>query len=377
MATPTVDNIADGMMADAASMAEDPAARCILIGPSGAGKSYLLLAMNRACSQPSPDDFSLSFQPADEKAEKLLREAGDFAFGRGRLEANLETVTYRFRIELVRYSLYSRLVQRLPLHFTRYLPRTRPLVESAFLHIVDGPGGDLLPHYDDLLSPVASTDSETTLLNWARNAHSLMLCVNAADPKFKTLVRELPPLLGRIRAEQRHVHFDRVLLLLTQADKVVSSYLQVVKEFGKHGPVKLAPALQYLCQTATPAELCQIIDPLAFACDTLGKEIVHALWQSVSPRSKFGIGLCSAWGFDADTGAAFVEDTEGFGGHRLVDEQSWLHWTPFGVREALYFILNSDPPQDRKIGPIVEFVKDDRLSLPFARPTNIPLQEPV
>lgn len=350
----------------------DPATRCILVGPSRAGKSYLLLAMNRACSQPSSDDFSLSFQPADPRAEALLRNAGDFAFARITLPADFETKQYRFRVELLRHNSYGRFLQRLPERFARYLPGTHPWMESAFLHIVDGPGGDLLPKFDDLAAPVSS-DSASDLLNLARTAHSLVLCVNAANPELKTLVRELPPLLSRIRAEQRHVHFDRILLLLTQADRIAARYLQAVKDFGKDGAVKPSPALRYLCDTATPEQLCQLIDPLGLACDVLGKEIVHALWQSVSPRSKFGIGLCSAWGFDADSGASFVDDAEDQ--DQYASDQSWLRWSPFGVREALYFILNGDPPKDHKIGPISEFVKDDRLSLPFARSTHISLEE--
>lgn len=351
---------------------EDPATRCILIGPSRAGKSYLLLAMNRACSQPSSDDFSLSFQPADPRAEALLCDAGDFAFARLTLPADFETKQYRFRVELLRQNSYGRFLQRLPERFARYLPSTHPWMESAFLHIVDGPGGDLLPKFDDLAAPTPS-DSASELLNLARTAHSLVLCVNAVNPELKTLVRELPPLLGRIRAEQRHVHFDRVLLLLTQADRVATAYLQAVQEFSQHGAVTPSPALQYLRDTATPEQLCRLIDPLGLACDVLGKEIVHALWQTVSPRSKFGVGLCSAWGFDADTGASFADDSEDH--DQDASDQSWLRWNPFGVREALYFILNGDPPKDRKIGPISEFVKDDRLNLPFAPSTNIPLEE--
>jgi hypothetical protein len=347
-----------------------PSARCMIAGPTGAGKTCLLLAMNRACVLPADDHYALSFQPADRDSEKLLAEAADFAFEYKLPAQTLDSVNYRFRTELIRkrggrWRRWLEKITSLAPSWLRYVSAEPPL-ESALLEVVDTPGGELMPVRRGELQ-------NEELLGKARRSQWLILCINAAEPYLDSLTMTVPTLFSRVRGEEPRASFDRVLLLLTQVDRIAERFVDGWRAALEDKRPARGSQLAVLENALTnPQQICQVIDPVSFAYNVIGPEIVNTIWQNLPDGAKLGIGICSSCGFEATTGSPFAgEDPFLRRNPGFAKEGGWLRWRPFGVREALYFILNGERARDRRIGPIAEFVKDNRLNLSFHAATKI------
>lgn len=347
-----------------------PPAYCAVVGPSGAGKTNFILALVQACCLPGSDGWQLRLRHTDQ-SEELYRSAAAFRPDAPVLpRATTGIVRYEFEVDV---SMKQSWWQSGMHSYSRLKPSWMPDVPvtpsemSVRFRIVDGPGGHLFSAGD--LDNVSKQGREELVLE-AAIAQSLILCVNAADPQLDTLQAELPLLLSKLCDSDGSLRFPRVLLLLTQVDRVAERFLKAVRRCRANSNGSATLAARYFSDhpDATALRICERIDPLSLARDLLDERILHNLWVATGPGNKLGIGVCSAWGFDADTGSPFADEEPG-------TPKSRRDWRPFGIREALYFLLNNEYARDRFLGPISEFVKDGRPSLPIFPGFEIPIQE--
>jgi len=338
---------------------------CALIGPSGSGKTTLLTAMERACQLPSDDNLDLVFSP-NEETSALIRAAYRKLAGKERtVDASMTVRDYPFRIGLTCES-------------GRFWG---PDIEVDMDVVMsDGPGGHLFP--------VEATDSDSErfrqdMVQRVSRAEAVVLCVDATDCNLTLVDLELSRLLAettRIRDIEHTIKFreemqnrigiplqdlkrrfmfdrksrrrhhspesqngkgngvrahgnrtrvrqqqclaaDRFLLLLTQIDKVCDGFPNEI----------------------VPIDVSKMIDPIAQARHLLGPSFLNRIFKAISPNGQVAIGICSAMGFHPDTGTPFA-DRKGnpFSWSSELGDELLRSWTPFGVREAIYFMATGN-----------------------------------
>lgn len=338
-----------------------PPAYCAVIGPSGAGKTNLILSFVRACTLPSADAFQLRLRHMA-AAETLFRRAAAFTPYGVPPAATDDIAPYEFEVDVSNespgLSLKRRLLRWRAGRF--HEPDLAPPESTVSFKVIDGPGGDLFPTAGAALRDAGDRGR---LLREAEMAQSLVICINAASAQSQTVRSALPLVLSELSGAGGSLRFARVLLLLTQIDRAAVRFLDAVQRRRPTLNGSATWATRYFCEhpQATAQNLCHLIDPLSLARDLLDDAVLHNLWLMMGRGRKLGIGICSAWGFDAATGAPFVSDYS-----LAPPSSSTANWVPFGIREALYFLLNSGDGRDRSSGPIREFVKDRRPTLPMS-----------
>jgi len=342
-----------------------PASYCAIVGPSGAGKTNLILSFVRACTLPPVDAFQIRLR---HKAggEPLFHRASLFNPHDVPPPATDDVLPHEFEVDVSTdeedlAAVIRRLAHWKPGWFARF-DRSQPESTACF-RVADGPGGVLFPNPG---APRPDVSSRNRLLREIETSQSLVICIDAGNPQAQIVRAELPLLLSELSGQGGSLRFARVLLLLTQIDRVAERFLDGVRRQRPELKGSATHATRYFCEhpQATAQNLCDLVDPLSLARDLLGDGVLHNLWSMTGRGRKLGIGVCSAWGFDNKTGSLFANSYSPV-----------ANWQPFGVREALNFLLNSDAPRNRSIGPIREFVKDGRRTLPTPTPFEIHLEE--
>jgi hypothetical protein len=332
-----------------------------------------MAAIERACQLPVDDGMDFSFTPKGGTSH-LIREAyRRIVENDAGLDPSFEVRDYPFDIS----------VTNKPRSFW-----ARSIEADAEIVMSDGPGGHLFPLEENPLDEAFRRE----MAQRVGNASTVVLCVNVVDLNLRLLYSEFSRLLGetavrrpiprtisfqeslqdgignRVRAwGDRFDYFrgatnrsrlrsvrpartqrngnstryrtclvaDRFLLLLTQVDKLCD----------------LAP------DGILPRDLAHLIDPIAQAKQVLGPAFLRTLRNSVSPNGQMAVGICSAFGFHPDDGNPFADNA---GRPKIwkpdLGDEMLKHWTPFGVREAIYFVLTGNCR-----GPVKELSDDDLL----------------
>ena len=239
------------------------ASRCVLMGPSKAGKTSLLLAFDQACSCPvdGADPFRLEFIGGQKGTAKL---------------AKLGILTIMKEKAGVEPTMTTEEVYEASVTATREKTLWQPARQSvAHLSFRDGPGGALFPveekdgyYFKEFLAPW-----EKNLLKDARQAETLVLCVDATNPQpdivtryMREILAELGQTYHRRRDEpmgyrllrkmhlahevprllpERRIRATRFLLLLTKIDQLVG----FEPEWSEQpGPTFVAPTPKYLAE---------------------------------------------------------------------------------------------------------------------------------
>ena len=114
------------------------------------------------------------------------------------------------------------------------------------------------------------------------------------------------------------LNVDRFLLLLTQVDKLCHQLPQ-----GIDRTVRFA----------------EMIDPVEQARELLGVPVLKTIQNSLKPRAQFAVGVISAMGFHPRTGDPFADvDGTPLNLDSESGEDILRRWTPFGIRDAIYFL---------------------------------------
>jgi hypothetical protein len=337
--------------------------------------------MERACQLPIDDNLDLVFSPREETSA-LIRAAYHRLAGKERtVETSSVTLTdFPFRIDLTCES--NRF----------WVPDTEVDMDVV---MSDGPGGHIFP------TEATDSDSERFRQNMVQRvsqAKSVVLCVDATNCNLPLIDSELGRLLAettrpreiehtlrfkelmqhrvgipvrdlkrrfmlgrnsrrrhhstgsqngngnrgpnengtRIR-EQQCLVADRFLLLLTQIDKLCDRFPNEI----------------------LPIEVAKMIDPIAQARHLLGPSFLNRIFKAISPNGQVAIGVCSSMGFHPDTGTPFA-DRKGnpFSWSSERGNELLRSWTPFGVREAIYFMATGNCR-----GAVRELTKENLLQV--------------
>jgi hypothetical protein len=300
-----------------------------MLGPSASGKTTLLAAIKRACEQPSEDGVNYEFI-AELETAGLISSAIDKITDRARgLDATASMNTYPFEVHVSAKSP----------HFWS------PPLEAA-LHVVmtDSGGGTLLPAAMETMTAVGHRPA---VIRTAIDASCMILCVDITRPGVVVLEKNLAVAFAEI-TQPRHietpVHWkeqmwnrlrrrpapttrfkwrrclnaDRFLLMLTQVDKLC---------------YRLPPTIERTIRFA------QMIDPVEHARDLLGVPLLRMIHSALKPGAIMAVGVTSSYGFHPLTGDSFA-DTDGTPINLASEsgEDILRRWTPYGIRDALYFL---------------------------------------
>jgi hypothetical protein len=305
-----------------------PAQPCVMMGLVKSGKTTLLTAIKRACDLPSKDGLKLEFIPGKATAEEI-KTAIDKITGKERgHEATQKVKTFPFQVH----------VTAKPRNFW-----SAPLEETLDVLLSDGGGEYLLPS----TTGFGLEDQRAELIRSALKATSLILCVDVTNPGAITLEKELPITFSEMARDERvrsTVHWttklkcklasqpipkgqlrfrkslnaDRFLLLLTQIDKISAGL-----------PDSAGRAIDFARQ----------IDPIAQAKELLGVTTLATIRNFLKPSARFAVGIISAMGFNPISGAPFADvDGTPFNLHSEGGDSVLRRWTPFGIRDAMYFL---------------------------------------
>lgn len=297
---------------------------CVIIGPADSGKTTLLAALKRACEQEAEDELNLGFVAEPETARLISLALGRMAKRQTARDSTNDVQNYPFEINLRGKS---------PNFWSL------PLRVKLSVTMNDSPGGAVFPTED---SPDL-TDKRNLVLAAARNASSMILCVDITRPSVLMLQQQLSLAFAEIVEErtvsarlhikerlwnrlhgvpneesQLCLNVDRFLLMLTQVDKLCSKLSDSVK------------------QTVRIAE---IIDPVEQARSLFGPELLKMIRNVLKPEADFAVGITSAFGFNPLTGNSFF-DIDGSPTPLSTDsgEDILRRWTPYGIRDAIYFL---------------------------------------
>jgi hypothetical protein len=300
---------------------------CVMLGPVKSGKTTLLTAIKRACDQPANDGLNLEFIPGAETAKRIKIAVNNIVEKQQGHEATKDVKAFPFEVH----------VTARPPHFW-----SPPLEEDLYVVMSDGGGGFLLPIDDKI-----DQEFRPKLIESARTAKSLILCVDISNPGSTTLEKELaisfaemskptvtwstvhwrakfwawirrqPMPLPRKRMKSC-LNVERFLLLLTQVDKLCHQLPQ-----GIDRTVRFA----------------EMIDPVEQARELLGVPVLKTIQNSLKPGAQFAVGVISAMGFHPRTGDPFADvDGTPLNLDSESGEDILRRWTPFGIRDAIYFL---------------------------------------
>jgi hypothetical protein len=305
-----------------------PAQSCVMMGLVKSGKTTLLTAIKRACDLPSKDGLKLEFIPAKATAKEIKIAIDQITGKTEGHKATEEVKTFPFQVH----------VTVKPRNFW-----SAPLEVTLDVELNDGGGEFLLPSTADSVFK----DQREALIESALKATSLILCVDITNPGAITLEKELPITFSDMARDERVrsvVHWttklkcklssrpipkgelrfrkslnaDRFLLLLTQIDKISAGL-----------PDSAGRAIDFARK----------IDPIAQAKELLGVTTLATIRNFLKPSARFAVGIISAMGFNPISGAPFADvDGTPFNLHSEGGDSVLRRWTPFGIRDAMYFL---------------------------------------
>lgn len=294
---------------------------CTIIGPANSGKTTLLLAMQQACLQDQGDDFKLDFMPESETAAGLISLAGEFLFHGKTVRASRQVTNYSFRV---------------------YVNNLQAEKSECYckLNVTDGPGGYLFPSERGSIN--IGTSSWMDLVEATRRSRSLVLCIDGSAPALETLYHGLPQLIFDLKKGHRRLPFLRVLLLVTKIDRIIAKFHQHAQNYQQHADSATSsgnPALETMCPSSpiNAATIARMLHPLEQTRQLFGR-LIDMVQSGLDPTAKFAVGLCSALGFHAQTGSAFVDSLPEPSGQAESLAARFRDWEPFGVREAILFL---------------------------------------
>jgi hypothetical protein len=309
---------------------------CVMLGPARSGKTTLLTAIKRACDQPSEDELDLEFIPHKETAEKIRIAIHKIVERQQGHDATKDVGTYPFDV-----------------HISAKAPNFWSPPLEADLHVVmsDGAGGFLLPSIETISGDQSVKEFRETLIQTALNATSMILCIDVTRPGSTLLEKELAisfaemskatpfsstvhwtaKLWARLRRRpvprgrtrwKRCLNVDRFLLLLTQVDKLCH---------------RLPHSIERTVRFA------EMIDPVEQARELLGVPVLKTVQNTLKPGARFAVGVISAMGFHPLTGDPFADiDGKPLNLPAETGEDILRRWTPFGIRDAIYFLATGE-----------------------------------
>jgi hypothetical protein len=299
--------------------------KAVLLGPAASGKSSFVAALEQSVIL-DPGDAVDRCLPRGASAWLAQRADNAVNAGERLTEPSVEMEVFGFEVELKRPS------------------------DTVELLIHDGPG-------ESMFSPRGGGTNlfDSTWLDEARSAQVLVLCVDAEARRrdywraaLGQLVEDLASRRGGPRAGEARIGslpFDRVLFLLSCIDRMCSAVLAASN--GRHNGSGFLRRLS----AGGPSALGRALDPAPQLRALLGAAALGRVLHAVQEGAEVAVGAVSAGGFDPTSGRGRL-DEKGRGRRGGVD--TFGDWCPFGVREALEFMVTG-----RSSGSVVSLARRD------------------
>lgn len=316
---------------------------CVIMGPTQVGKTMLLAAIQRACHQPGLDDFKLRFVAEGNTGSRLAKIAVKIIKQR---QAQQPEATGSEGKEEAEYPFWihaSSTKSRLGL---------QPKTHSVNMVVNDGPGGALFPAENLPLSGDIE-EWQKKLVRDGREASALVLCVDSMRPRADLLESYLPDVIGKMSKLDRQterVPFAERALGWIRWRPVSPSRSYDGRWLKADRFLLLLTKIDLLCQNVdrfdpsfTPEGIARLINPVEQARGLLGVHLLNTIHAALKSEAKFAIGVTSAWGFSPVSKEPFA-GPDGLPGAAPGEtgEDLLPDWTPFGIRDAMYFIATGE-----------------------------------
>jgi hypothetical protein len=304
------------------SFQDQPEEEYLIIGPSQSGKTCLVGVLDHASTMVSPAQFEIN--PENPDMERLIGQAGEVSRnGRMPWNATSATTTYKFSIRSQETPKFA------PLTAPVVPPRPDRLkVRKHMFQLLDGPGEALFPDSNDQseMSNAGETKSpEQQLIELGRRSKGIILAIDVNDvssvSKFFT---SLGPALRKMANADHYVPFERMVLVLTKADKFFQE--------NRRDAHKLA--LQ--------------ANPWSEVQRLLGRAGMRNLTRFMHPnyRKRIYCGWASVYGFVPDEGSAnFKKDDNGEESLAVYDPNDPFFinkWEPFQILDPFVFLATGE-----------------------------------
>ena len=279
---------------------ELPELRAVALGPSRSGKTSFVAAIAQSFLGAPEGEAACRVLPLD--ASNALGDRAEAAgLGSDLAEATATAQSFRFEVTIDR-------------------PPT-----ALELVIYDEAGAGTAAARGDPPSPLSPE-----WLVEARSAQLLQVCVDAASPQRDYWRRAVGQLVSAL-AERggngvRTLPFRRVLFVLGQVDRLAGVAIDGFRCGGRQ---------EFLHRLADDGEyaIACALDPGRQLCELVGRPAIGRLLQALDPDAQVAAVTVSAGGFAAGQGR-FDAD-----GKRRAAYDDDSDWQPFGVKEALEFLV--------------------------------------
>jgi hypothetical protein len=323
---------------------ERPKNSCVIMGPSQAGKTMLLAAMQRACHQPGLDDYNLRFVAEGNTGSALAKIAVEII--KQRQSHQPRATGDETPKEEAEYPFW--LYATVPPSGLRPGPTTR----SVHMVVNDGPGGALFPAENMALSdPIEKWQAR--LVEDGQEAGSLILCVDATRPRADILESYLPDVIAKMSVDDKQQ--ERVPLRHRALGWIMRQPLEAFTEYDGRWLkadkfLLLLTKVDLICQnidrvdpSLTPEQVAYVLNPIEQARSLLGVHLLNTIHDALKKDAKFAIGITSAWGFSPISKEPFAgPDGKPGAAPGETGEDILPDWTPFGIRDAMYFIATGE-----------------------------------
>jgi hypothetical protein len=238
----------------------------------------------------------------------------------------------------------------------RYLPNYNPNLQSELTEIPDV--------YSFPLASEEHNELETSrkeLIAAAKRAHSIILCVDITRPQGSLLETRLPVLLAEmsdaVTFAKSYPWHARILQRFRRTPEKGKWFTKRVLNADRF--LLVLTKVDLACSfSERPSAIASFIEPVTQARELVGVAVLEAIHSVLKPRATLAVGVSSAWGFHPITGQVLANERGNLIKHPAESEEGILkYWTPFGIREAMSFVITG-----RAGGTVQILSKEDFLT---------------
>ena len=302
----------------------------MMIGPTKAGKTTLLSVLRLASLREMSNGRKVDIEPVSQEAKELFRSSF-YITKTGQLNhpGTLQASKYIFNL----HCPFTQRVKVENIVETSFFGMKRKVDESYYedrtmrksftLTVLDGRGGHVFGERSEGEDKSEYERSRGELIELAASSVALIVCLNASDPKTtEFFFQGLLDFLDDVRAKAGRVPFERVVMVMTQADRLV-------EDLGNGAQIELEQR-----------------NAAAAVSDAMGFFARSSLFQSLQPAtlSKIYAGWASVYGFCPGEGSVnYDSKADRIAIYRENDAKWTDHWHPYGIVEPFLFACTGEP----------------------------------
>jgi len=213
------------------------------------------------------------------------------------------------------------------------------------LSVPDGPGGAMFAGQAGGQVNEMMRREAMKLNEYARVSDQIVFCVSSIEKDQNyygvDFVKKISEIINE---ETRTLSCSRFIIVLTKVDLLAAHASDELSQ--KLGGLMSPDIAQYVDQQqdsgVTPLTVMDWIDPIEMAKAIIGPYALNQLMSYLKPDAELVVALCSAWGFDPDSGYPIANAQGAFNIEHLSmdsDESELDFWRPYGVNSVLEYML--------------------------------------